>query len=122
MSGDTFLLFVYGTLKRGGVRHHLVKDQTFLGEARTLPRYVLFDMTDHPALVHRPADGRSVQGELYRVETNLLAKLDQEEGAPTLFRLEPIALEGEQESASAYFFQKSVEGRPLCAEDRWLNA
>jgi gamma-glutamylcyclotransferase (GGCT)/AIG2-like uncharacterized protein YtfP len=121
-SGASFALFVYGTLKRGGVRHHLLANQPFLGEARTLPYYALFDLTHYPGLVHRPAEGRSIRGELYRVETRLLARLDRAEGAPTWFRLEPVALEGVDGPAYAYFYQGGIEGRALCANDCWVNS
>jgi gamma-glutamylcyclotransferase (GGCT)/AIG2-like uncharacterized protein YtfP len=121
MSGDSFLLFVYGTLQRGGVRHHFLQNQPFLGDARTLPFYALFDLEHYPGLVHRPAEGRSVRGELYRVETRLRDRLDREEGAPALFRLEPVALEGVDGPAYAYLYQRSVEGRALCEQDHWAN-
>jgi gamma-glutamylcyclotransferase (GGCT)/AIG2-like uncharacterized protein YtfP len=119
--GDTFLLFVYGTLKRGGVRNYVLEDQLFLGAARTLPRYALFNFVEHPALVRCETDGRSARGELYRVETRLIDQLDQMEDAPWLFRLEPIELEGVTDAAFAYYYQKSTDGRALCDNDCWVN-
>src|SRR5947208_2308576 len=62
---DPFLLFVYGTLKRGGVRLAPLAGRPFLGAARTLPRYALHDLGAYPGLVDEGADGRSVEGELY---------------------------------------------------------
>src|SRR5207248_3399857 len=85
-AGGTFRLFVYGTLKRGGCRHRLLAGQRFLGETRTRPRYALFDLGAYPGLVPE-AEGESVHGELYEVDAGLLAVLDEEEGAPELFRL-----------------------------------
>ena len=77
--GDSFLLFVYGTLMRGGVRHWLLADQRFVGEARTLPRYALYDLGTFPGMVRRDG-GVAVSGELYEVAANRLADLDDEEG------------------------------------------
>jgi gamma-glutamylcyclotransferase (GGCT)/AIG2-like uncharacterized protein YtfP len=119
--GDSFTLFVYGTLKRGGVRHPVLAGQRFLGEARTLPRYALFDLVHYPGLVHCETAGRAVRGELYRVETRLLHRLDQIEGAPSVFRLEPIFVEGVEEPVFAYFHQQSIPGRALCDNDCWVN-
>lgn len=116
-----FTLFVYGTLMRGGVRHYLLADQRYLGEARTLPQYALFDFGAHPAMVHREADGRTVFGELYEVAVNRIPALDAEEGAPTLYRLEPVAVEGRDGPVSAYLYQRSVEGKTLCPGDRWTH-
>ncbi len=119
--GDTFRLFVYGTLKRGGVRHHILANQVFLGEVRTRPSYTLFDFTEHPALVRSITEGRSIRGEMYRVATSLLGLLDEIEDAPHLFRLEAIEIEGSNEAVFAYLFQGATQGRPLCVEDRWTN-
>ena len=120
-AADTFTLFVYGTLMRGGVRRHCLAGQRFLREARTLPHYALFDLGTYPAMVRREGDGRAVAGELYEVAVSLLPTLDREEDAPTLYRLEPIAIEGWDGSASAYIYQQTVEGTSLCPGDRWVH-
>ena len=118
---DSVLLFVYGTLMRGGVRHPLLAGQRFLGEAWTRPGYALFDLGAYPAMVRRAADGRAVAGELYRVAAALLPTLDAEEGAPTLYRREPVALEGRDGPAVAYLYQRSVEGKAPCPDGRWAD-
>ena len=120
-SGDRFTLFVYGTLMRGGVRHHVLAGQRFLGEARTLPRYALFDLGSYPGLVHREPDSRAVHGELYEVAAALRGRLDRIEGAPSLYRLEPVLMEGHDGEVFAYFYRRDVAGRPLCEGDRWDN-
>jgi gamma-glutamylcyclotransferase (GGCT)/AIG2-like uncharacterized protein YtfP len=119
--GNTFLLFVYGTLKRGGVRHHVLADQIFLGEVRTRPSYNLFDFTEHPALVRCISEARRIRGEMYRVATSLLGVLDEIEDAPQLFRLEPIQIEDMSEPVFAYLYQGPTQGRPVCVEDSWTN-
>src|SRR5947209_9483946 len=107
---DRFLLFVYGTLMRGGVRHRLLADQRFLGEARTLPRYALFDLGAHPGMVRRDGGGRAVAGELYEVAVSRIPELDAEEDAPKLFRREAVAVEGRDDTVFAYLYRRSVEG------------
>jgi gamma-glutamylcyclotransferase (GGCT)/AIG2-like uncharacterized protein YtfP len=119
--GDPFRLFVYGTLMRGGPRHHLLAGQRCLGEARTRPCYSLFDLADYPGLVYQEGGGASVRGELYEVEAQLLPALDEAEGAPALFRLGPVALEGEAAPTHAYFFCPCTAGLPRCRDDRWDN-
>ena len=71
--------------------------------------------------MHSETAGRSVHGELYRVETCLLPGLDQVEGAPTTFRLEPIQIEGVDGPVFAYFYQRSTQGRSKCDNDCWDN-
>lgn len=119
---DTFLLFVYGTLKRGGVRNFLLRGQKFLGEARTVPRYALYDLGAYPGLVQAEEDGQVVYGELYEVEQSLLPRLDAVEGAPTLFRLEQLELQGHDRLVRSYFYQRATTGWSRLASGLWVNA
>jgi gamma-glutamylcyclotransferase (GGCT)/AIG2-like uncharacterized protein YtfP len=96
--------------------------QRFLGEARTRPSYELLDLGAHPGLVRREPEGRSVAGELYEVAVDQVPLLDEIEGAPALFRLEPIALEGVQGPAFAYFYQPAPAGIPRYPGERWQNS
>jgi len=118
-TGATFRLFVYGTLKRGGVRHFVLADQRYLGPARTLPRYALYDLGAYPALV-RADDGQAIEGELYEVAGSLRGELDRVEGAPGWFDLAPIDLEGQDVPVFAYFYQRAPAGGRLTA-GRWDN-
>jgi gamma-glutamylaminecyclotransferase len=114
-------LFAYGTLMRGGVRHPVLADQRFLGEARTRPYYALFDLGAYPGLVRSAGEGRVIHGELYEIDAGLIGRLDRIEGAPSLFRLEPILIDGHAGEVVAYFYQGNVEGFPPCADGRWKN-
>jgi gamma-glutamylaminecyclotransferase len=111
-------LFVYGTLMRGGRNHTALAGQRFLGAARTPPGFALLDLGHYPGLVRR-ADGRGVRGELYEVAADCLGVLDEIEGAPALFRLEPLDLEDFLGSVYAYFYQPNPAGVPLYAGERW---
>jgi gamma-glutamylcyclotransferase (GGCT)/AIG2-like uncharacterized protein YtfP len=118
---NTILLFVYGTLKRGGVRNGVIAAQKYLGEARTVPRYALVDLGSYPGLVHAK-DGHHVHGELFEVDSALIDTLDAVEGAPALFAMEDIELEGHDRLARSYFYQQDATGRPRIASGRWQNA
>jgi gamma-glutamylcyclotransferase (GGCT)/AIG2-like uncharacterized protein YtfP len=119
-AGDTFLLFVYGTLKRDGCRHGPLAGQVYRGEARTRPLYALYDLGEHPGLKTSEGDGQVVHGELYEVERSLLPWLDEVEGAPDSFALAPIELEGGG-PAWAYYYQQDARGRPLVEPGVWRN-
>jgi gamma-glutamylaminecyclotransferase len=119
--GETVTLFVYGTLMRGGVRHRMLDGQRFLGPARTRPLYALLDLGAYPGLVRRETGGRAVYGELYEVAVGLLPRLDTEEGAPTLYRREPVEIDGRDGPTVSYFYQRPTAGRPVCQGGRWVN-
>jgi len=115
-------LFVYGTLKRGDVRAPLLHGQTFLGEARTAARYRLFNTGEYPALVEAESvglAGRSIHGELWRVDAGCLARLDEEEGVDEgLYARRPVAFVDQAEPAESYFYLLATNGLPDCGE-RW---
>src|SRR5947209_4255302 len=107
---EPFRLFVYGTLMCDGCRHRVLAGQRFLGEARTRPHYTLLDLGEYPGLVRHDSEGRCIRGELYEIEAGLLSELDDIEGAPVLFRLEPVSLEGCPGPVYAYFYQPPSGG------------
>jgi molybdenum cofactor cytidylyltransferase len=122
VSGEgAFKLFVYGTLMRGGPRHTVLQDQRFLREVVTRPRYLLFDLGAYPGLVVAEGVGRAIHGELYEVERRLIPHLDAVEGAPALYRLEPVDIEAEAAPVCGYIYRQSIDGKPLCAEGKWRN-
>ena len=114
-------LFVYGTLRRGGVRHAVLADQRFLGKAVTRPYYRLFDLGPYPGLVQASEGGQAVHGELYEVERHLVPRLDRLEGAPELYRLEPVELEAEPGPVYTYLYQLPTEDLAPCADGCWGN-
>src|SRR5262245_40588305 len=118
---NSFQLFVYGTLKRGGCRHGTLASQRFLGVARTTATYVLHDFGDYPGLVASREGGTAVHGELYEVERSMVGLLDEMEGSPDWFKLEPVALDGIDGAAWAYFYQGAPGDRPRIASGTWGN-
>ncbi len=71
------LLFVYGSLRRAQPNHELLARARFLGEARTALSYDLCKVDGFLAMI---AGERGVSGELYEVDPELLARLDEFEG------------------------------------------
>jgi gamma-glutamylcyclotransferase (GGCT)/AIG2-like uncharacterized protein YtfP len=54
------LVFIYGTLKRGGGNHHLLAGQEFRGPARTAPGFTLYELTGYPGMVPEGGDRAGV--------------------------------------------------------------
>jgi gamma-glutamylcyclotransferase (GGCT)/AIG2-like uncharacterized protein YtfP len=72
-------LFVYGSLKRGGLHHEELEGAPFLGEARTAPGYRLTEQGAYFALLQEGGAG-AVRGELFTVPLARLTALDAFEG------------------------------------------
>jgi gamma-glutamylaminecyclotransferase len=119
---DTFLLFVYGTLMRGGCNHGALAGQRFLRGAMTRSKYLLLDLGAYPGLVLAQNDGRAIHGELYEVERRLIADLDRIEGAPELYRLELVEIKDEDDRIYAYIYRGRMESLRIVSGDHWSNS
>jgi len=119
---DPIRLFIYGTLKRGASNHAVLADQTFLGEATTVPGYRLFVVADYPGLVKDPTDRRGVQGEIWSVSREALRRLDDFEGVPEkLYRrsLVDLAAPDNQTAVETYFYLRNTRGRRPIISGIW---
>jgi gamma-glutamylaminecyclotransferase len=109
------LVFVYGTLKKGGSNHRFLSGQTLMGTARTRPGFTLFSLGDYPGMVPRVTDREGVTGEVWAVNSACLAQLDALEGlAEKLYRRAPVPLAPPFENAmiETYFYLRSLDGCP----------
>ena len=109
------LVFVYGTLKRGGRNHSYLAGQQFIGEARTANGYTLYSLGDYPGMVHSTEAGDDVVGELWDVTAACLARLDRLEGlAEGLYARAAISLlpPFADQMVETYLYSRSLAGRP----------
>ncbi|MCF7785726.1 MAG: gamma-glutamylcyclotransferase [Prosthecobacter sp.] len=107
------LVFVYGTLKRGGENHGWIGQQQFVAEAQTAPLYRMVDLGGYPGMV-RSADGISIQGEVWSVDEAGLTKLDVlEDTEGGEYERVPVQLEGDfaTQRVEGYIYLHSIEGR-----------
>jgi len=105
-------IFVYGTLKRGCKNHHHLAGQTYVGEARTVPGFRLYDLGDYPGMVADPTDLEGVTGELWDVDAIALVHLDEFEGiAEGLYRRVVVSM-ADSTYAHTYLYARSVEYLP----------
>jgi gamma-glutamylcyclotransferase (GGCT)/AIG2-like uncharacterized protein YtfP len=94
---STLRLFVYGTLRRGRAHHAELAGATYEGSLGTEPRYAVIEHAGYPALV---AGRTAVDGEVYAVTTEHLARLDAFEGSG--YVRAPVLL-ADGSTALAYF-------------------
>lgn len=74
---DMTKLFVYGTLMKGEGNHILMGDAEFKGKFKTQGKWGLINIGNFPALVPYSLE---VEGELYEVDDEQLARIDRLEG------------------------------------------
>lgn len=113
MSAET-LVFVYGTLKRGGENHSFLAGQTFVGDARTVPGFRLYELDAYPGMVASPDDREGVTGELWSVDSATQSQLDELEGVDAgLYRRERIQLQPpfERFDVETYLYARPIAGR-----------
>lgn len=106
------MIFVYGTLKRGGSNHGYMRGQRFVSEATTAPRYRLYDLGGYPGMVADP-DGLSIHGEIWEVDAEALARLDELEdieGGEYVRELIPMLPPNDGLSVEGYRYLFSVTG------------
>jgi gamma-glutamylcyclotransferase (GGCT)/AIG2-like uncharacterized protein YtfP len=102
------ILFLYGTLKRGQQNNHFLAAQQFLREATTMPLYRLYAIGWHPGMVLDADHGEEVKGELWAVDDEALAKMDEYEGHPTWFIRRDVAVRDCFEEVQTYMFNQRV--------------
>lgn len=110
------LLFVYGTLKRGGSNHRFLADQQFVSVAQTQPGYRLYNVGGYPGLVVAPDEFVGITGEVWRVAPACLERLDEFEGVGEgLYRRERVPLQApfEFQSVDAYYYAREVMDHPI---------
>ena len=109
------LLFVYGTLKRGHSNHGYLRGQQFISMAMTQPRYRLHDLGGYPGMVLDERDGISIHGEIWNVDAECLARLDELEdidGGEYIRELVPLIPPHDQERIEGYRYLRDVSRAP----------
>lgn len=116
------LVFIYGTLKKGCCRNHLLENQKFIGLARTTNQYKIYDCGGFPGLASAyPSEDNFVEGELWEVDENYISYLDRIEGSPYLYCLDKVFLQDIDEEVYAYFWKKSTVGLKDCGHV-WIES
>lgn len=109
------LVFVYGTLKRGGANHHRLDSQRFITTARTVAGFTLYQPADYPGMIEDATDREGVTGEVWDVSAACLAELDRFEGVhENLYRRVPIQLAPPhtQLTSAAYLYLPTISSHP----------
>ena len=116
------LVFVYGTLRRGGVRAmpDIFPDSKFIGIARVSGR--LYDLGAYPGLLLDESDS-PVIGEVYEIDDEILSKLDDIE-ASSNYRRKQVEVSLRNRGMTCWVYEpdsKSYPRRILITSGDWIE-
>jgi gamma-glutamylaminecyclotransferase len=115
--GDEVLVFVYGSMKRGGTEHAALAGSSYLGKVATEATFELIDMGGLPGLT--TGGSVSVQGELYAVSERVLANLDELEDHPDTFHRSVLVLSDGREVLGYVLPPTQAVGFPRLSSGTW---
>ena len=116
------LVFTYGTLMTDQPNNFLLDDAKNMGRATLIGSYEMVNCGWFPG-VYDVADGGNVFGELYRIDDEILKRLDRLEGEGVLYRRvmrRVVTANGCTATAWVYLLIDS-EGFPKIIEKNWLK-
>lgn len=108
-------MFVYGTLKKTQVNHHLLDGASYLGLFNTQPLYKMLHLGRYPGVVK--GGGASIEGEVYRVDALIMSHLDRLEGYPKAYTRELIPTPWGE--AWIYLYRGSQKHRKIIPSGIW---
>ena len=79
-------IFVYGTLKMGGVNHHLLKDSEFCFHYKKTCHTLIDIGHGFPYMVETKTVKNFVMGEVYEIDENKIEAIDRFEGVPHMYK------------------------------------
>jgi gamma-glutamylcyclotransferase (GGCT)/AIG2-like uncharacterized protein YtfP len=109
-------LFVYGTLKNGFYNHHLLENAEFICSATTKKNYPMVNIEEYfPYLIDAEGIGYYVEGEVYKIDEEILTMLDILEGYPDLYNRHKITVKslGIELQAITYFVNEKIDYKNL---------
>jgi gamma-glutamylaminecyclotransferase len=76
-----YMVFVYGSLKRGFGNHYFLRDAKYCGNTETVDAtFCMHSMGPFPAVTESNDNGYHITGELYEVDADTMLDLDKLEG------------------------------------------
>lgn len=108
-NGNTHPVFVYGTLMKDERANRMLSGGEYAGFFQ-LKDYAMYNLGAYPGI--KACTGESVLGELYFVNDETVAQLDEYEGEGSLYKRETVELDAAHSkfSAEVYIYNRDVTG------------
>jgi len=119
-------IFVYGTLRRGGAAEDKLRDSEHLGSATIRGRLYAIDW--YPGVIE-DAEAYEIIGDVFSVNEDTLAKLDEYEGMASgdphlheyIRKTCPVLCEGEKMLVDVWLYQAEVDESRRIKHGDWLK-
>ncbi|XP_059474053.1 putative gamma-glutamylcyclotransferase CG2811 [Neocloeon triangulifer] len=113
---DTQLVFVYGTLKKGEPNHEWMSEWeagsfSFVGCGKTALKFplVIASRYNIPFVLDRPGLGHNVAGEIYKIDSAMMNRLDELEDYPIFYNRKQTLIhlnDGTEQMCWMYIIEK----------------
>jgi gamma-glutamylcyclotransferase (GGCT)/AIG2-like uncharacterized protein YtfP len=114
------LVFVYGSLMYGHGNHHLLMDNTFIGDYLTASdNYYMYSLGGYPGVTKGGAG--KVLGELYEVDDTTLESLDMLEGNGSFYTRELVDLDGYDDPVWMYILPEDYATRYGSVKEKYTH-
>ncbi|MEN9223906.1 MAG: gamma-glutamylcyclotransferase family protein [Thermostichus sp. HHBFW_bins_43] len=113
---STTVVFVYGSLLRGGQYHSLMQGAEFLG-TDSLNHIDLYDLGPYPMAIRGQ---NRLYGECYRIPLTLLSRLDELEEHPRVYERQWLCLDSGTFAWVYLGRAEQVQGCRLIPGGRWF--
>ena len=110
-------VFVYGTLLTGEVNHHLLAGTELRGTHRTEPCFTMFALGAYPGVARGGC--AAVCGEIYRIGTKALERLDRLEDYPRLY--DRALIPSRFGRAWIYLYRGRINGQRVIRSGDWRS-
>ncbi len=105
---EEILLFVYGSLRSGLRNHHMLDNSQYLGEfiSEEYFHLIAYETLQFPYLANLPIDKpkTKIKGEIYKVNSRTLKKLDLLESHNDIFQRQEKIFTNGKDTVSAYVY------------------
>lgn len=123
MKKNKIYLFAYGSMKQGFKNHHRLINDSFIGEATTVEKYIMYPTVSYnfPYAVENIAKWNLI-GELYELTSAKIEDIDVFEGTPSYYHRKEIEVVCNKKVYKAFiYFRTSTNPTSMDTEIEFNN-
>ena len=111
-------VFVYGTLKKNQRANYMLNDSEYIGEGY-IENYVMYNLGAFPGIKFERGDENKVYGEIYKVDSETLERLDSYEGYPSFYGRDKVIVYPQQIICDVYVYNGTCNKIDIIEKGVW---